>query len=187
MAILSGAAPAARCVFAASVSVREHLVAGGEPGVGRAALVAAASGARRPGLGGAGTGDDGLVRASSTCIASGAGSATSKAAAAISMPGVQMPHCAAPCLRKARCKSLSLPSLARPSTVVTRLPWRLPCQSCGGCLQRGLLAGCQSGARWLSCTAPPLAGCAAAAGQTAQHTAHAQHSGQPAGAPPCGG
>ena len=40
---------------------------------------------------------------------------------AISMPGVQIPHCAAPCATKARCSADSVPSAAaRPSTVVDR-------------------------------------------------------------------
>ena len=41
--------------------------------------------------------------------------------AAISMPGVQMPHCAAPWRWNAAC-SASRPSVASPSTVVTRRP-----------------------------------------------------------------
>ena len=44
----------------------------------------------------------------------------------MSMPGVQIPHCAAPWCRKDFCSALSIPPspFARPSTVVTALPSR---------------------------------------------------------------
>ena len=52
--------------------------------------------------------------ASSTCGRSARGRAPGRSAAAISMPGVQMPHCAAPCARKARCSRSVSPPVARP-------------------------------------------------------------------------
>ena len=48
-------------------------------------------------------------------LASGAGSRRSSASAAISMPGVQMPHCAAPCARNARLQRRDgVPSAGQP-------------------------------------------------------------------------
>jgi hypothetical protein len=46
--------------------------------------------------------------------------------AAISMPGVQTPHWAAPCAWKARCSAVNAPPAAKPSTVVIDAPSHCP-------------------------------------------------------------
>jgi hypothetical protein len=46
----------------------------------------------------------------------------SRAAVAVSQPGVQYPHCMAPISSQACCTGCRIPSSAKPSTVVTRWP-----------------------------------------------------------------
>src|SRR3546814_10576312 len=60
--------------------------------------------------------------ASITCCSSGFETSANRSVAAISMPGVQMPHCAAPCVRNDVCRRDSVPWACRPSTVTTGLP-----------------------------------------------------------------
>ena len=58
--------------------------------------------------------------------ARGAGLRFNRSLAAISMPGVHMPHCAAACLWNAVCSESRRPLIARPSTVVTAFPAACP-------------------------------------------------------------
>ena len=65
-----------------------------------------------------------MFPASSAAILASSGLVTrfSRAAVAVSQPGVQYPHCIAPCSSQACCTGCSTPSSARPSTVVIRWP-----------------------------------------------------------------
>ena len=60
--------------------------------------------------------------ASSTSCRFGAGFSANNADAATIMPGVQIPHCAAPCARKLSCNFAIVPSACSPSMLVTAAP-----------------------------------------------------------------
>ena len=67
------------------------------------------------------------ARASFTASSLGALSRSRRAVAATSIPGVQMPHCAAPCRRKEFCKRSKIGARsASPSTVVISQPSTCP-------------------------------------------------------------